>query len=93
QQYAGNWEDLKTRIDGGYPLIVLVDYGFFVYQANHFMVVVGYNEDGVTVNSGKTEHAFIEKEKFLRSWEKTNYWTLWIKKKSGDLQSNSAEAQ
>ncbi len=79
-KYAGNWEDLKTKIDGGYPLIVLVDYGFFLYRANHFMVVVGYNEDGVTVNSGKTERAFIEKEKFLNSWEKTNYWTLWIKK-------------
>lgn len=81
QQYRGSWEDLKAKIDGGYPLIVLVDYGFFAYQANHFMVVVGYNETGVTVNSGKTEHIFIEKEKFLRSWGKTNYWTLWIKKK------------
>jgi predicted double-glycine peptidase len=81
EQYAGRWEDLKEKIDGGYPLVVLVDYGFFAYQANHFMVVVGYNEAGVTVNSGKTEHAFIEKEKFLRSWGKTNYWTLWIKKK------------
>jgi len=42
---------LKKNIDSGYPLIVLVDYGFWAFHSNHFMVVVGYNEDGVIVNS------------------------------------------
>jgi hypothetical protein len=81
-QYIGSWEDLKKKINDKYPLIVLVDYGFSVYQANHFMVVVGYNGDGVVVNSGKTEHMFIDKEKFLKAWERTNYWTLLIKQKT-----------
>ncbi len=49
-QYIGGWDDLKKKINNKYPLIVLVDYGFSVYQANHFMVVVGYNDDGVVVN-------------------------------------------
>lgn len=80
-QYSGSWDDLKTKISNRYPLIVLVDYGFSVYQANHFMVVVGYNDDGVVVNSGRTEHMFIDKEKFLKAWERTNYWTLLIKQK------------
>jgi hypothetical protein len=44
------------------------------------MVVIGYNDDGVIVNSDRTENLFIEKEKFLRIWKRTNYWTLWIKK-------------
>lgn len=79
-QYIGSWDDLKAKINDGYPLIVLVDYGFSVYQANHFMVVVGYNDEGVIANSGKTEHMFIDKEKFLKAWKRTNYWTLWIKK-------------
>jgi len=35
-QYAGSLEDLKRNIDSNYPLIVLVDYGFWVYQKNHF---------------------------------------------------------
>ena len=79
EQYAGNMNDLKKNIDSGYPLIVLVDYGFWVYQLNHFMVVVGYDEDGVIVNSGKDESKFIPEEDFMKSWKKTAFWTLLIK--------------
>lgn len=80
-QYRGNWDDLKSNINQGNPLIVLVDYGFFsAYQANHFMVVVGYNDEGVIVNSDRTENLFIEKKKFLSIWQKANYWTLLVKK-------------
>ncbi len=78
-QYSGNWNDLKTRIDGGYPLIVLVDYGFLLYQVNHFMVVIGYNEKGIIANSGKEERTFIDKDSFLKSWKRTNFWTLLIR--------------
>ncbi|MBI4687785.1 MAG: peptidase C39 family protein [Nitrospirae bacterium] len=80
-QYQGRWDDLKAKIDRGYPLIALVDYGFYVYQANHFMVLIGYNDKGVIANSGKKERLFIEKEKFLKIWGKTNFWTLWVKPK------------
>lgn len=79
-QYKGGWEDLKEKINRGYPLIVLVDYGIKpFFQANHFMVIIGYNEKGVIANSEKKENLFIEKEEFLELWEKTDYWTLLIK--------------
>lgn len=78
-QYKGNMEDLKKNIESGYPVIVLVDYGFYLYQVNHFMVVVGYNEHGVTVNSGKDKNKFIPRENFVKTWERTKYWTLLIK--------------
>lgn len=79
-QYKGDMEDLKKNIDLGYPLIVLVDYGFSIYQVNHFMVVIGYNEHGVIVNSGKDKGKFIAEKDFIKTWGKTNYWTLLIKK-------------
>jgi ABC-type bacteriocin/lantibiotic exporter with double-glycine peptidase domain len=79
-QYKGSMEDLKKNVESGYPVIVLVDYGFSLYQVNHFMVVVGYNEHGVIVNSGKDKGKFISTEDFLKAWRKTNYWTLLIKK-------------
>jgi ABC-type bacteriocin/lantibiotic exporter with double-glycine peptidase domain len=79
-QYKGNMEDLKKNIESGYPVIVLVDYGFYLYQVNHFMVVVGYNEHGVTVNSGKNKNKFIPEESFIKTWGRTKYWTLLIKK-------------
>ena len=78
-QYRGDIKDLKKNIDLGYPVIVLVDYGFWVYQQNHFMAIVGYNENGVIANSGRNRLKFIREEDFLRSWERTDFWTLLIK--------------
>ncbi len=78
-QYEGSMEDIRKNIDSGYPVIVLVDLGFSFYQVNHFMVVTGYNERGIIVNSGKDKNKFISEKDFMRSWEKTNLWTLLIK--------------
>ena len=79
-QYRGAWDDLRKKIDSGFPLIVLVDYGFSVFQSNHFMVIIGYNEDSVVVHSGRHEKKVIPREDFLKSWERTKYWTLFIRK-------------
>jgi hypothetical protein len=78
--YKGNIEDLKKNIESGFPVIVLVDYGISLYQVNHFMVVTGYNDYGVIVNSGKYQNNLIIEKDFIRLWKKANYWTLLIKK-------------
>ena len=77
-QYRGSLEDLKSHIDSREPLLVLVDDGFWVYEQAHFMVVVGYDTDGLIVNSGKEQRRFIPLSRFLRSWERTRFWTLRI---------------
>ena len=77
-QYSGTLEDLKKNIDSNDPLIVLVDYGFWVYQKNHFMVVVGYGENGLIANSEKERHKVIPLGSFLKAWERTKFWTLRI---------------
>ena len=77
-QYWGSLEDLKRNIDSNQPLVVLVDEGFWVYQKDHYMVVVGYEEGGLIVNSGKERHQLISLDRFLRDWERTNFWTLRI---------------
>ena len=78
RQYRGSFEDIKTKIDSGYPLIVLVDEGFLIYQKNHFMVVIGYGAEGILANSGRKQGKFFPIKEFLRSWERTKFWTLWI---------------
>ncbi|MDO8724316.1 MAG: C39 family peptidase [Syntrophales bacterium] len=78
-QYRGNTKDIKKNIDLGYPVIVLVDYGFWLYQQNHFMVVVGYDENGIVINSGRDRHKVIPANDFLKPWERTGFWTLLIK--------------
>ena len=80
-QYPGGLDDLKSKIRTGYPLIVLVDYGFLAYHKKHFMVVIGYDADGLIVNSGKSEKLYVSNEDFLKPWRRTNNWTLWIKSK------------
>jgi predicted double-glycine peptidase len=78
-QYEGTMGDLRKNIDSGYPIIVLIDYGFSFIQKNHFMVVIGYNEHSVIVNSGRDKEKFMSKKDFLKKWEKTKFWTLRIK--------------
>lgn len=78
-QYEGDIEDLRKNIDSGHPIIVLVDYGFSFYQMNHFMVVIGYDEHGVIVNSGKDKYKFISEKDFIKAWKKTKFWTLLIR--------------
>jgi predicted double-glycine peptidase len=78
--YAGSLDDLRRKIDSGSPLIVLVDYGFSIMQTNHFMVVIGYRDQAVIANSGRHEKKVISVQDFLKSWEKTKYWTLLIQR-------------
>jgi predicted double-glycine peptidase len=78
-QYEGNSGDVRTNVGSGHPIIVLVGYGFSIVQKNHFMVIIGYNDHGVIVNSGKDKRKFISEMDFLSSWEKTKFWTLLIK--------------
>ena len=80
-QYRGNIYDLKSNIDAGYPVIVMVDLGFLLFQKNHFMVVKGYNEDGLIVNSGTIEGKLIPERDFIRVWKKTAFWTLLVRPK------------
>ncbi len=80
--YQGSVKDLKDKIDSGFPLIVLVDYGFWVYQQNHFMVVVGHDENGIIANSGRERLKAISLKGFTKSWKRTKFWTLWITPRS-----------
>jgi predicted double-glycine peptidase len=80
RQYQGNLADLKYRINNSHPLIVMVDYGFLIYQKNHFMVVVGYDNGNVIVHSGKDSFKRVPVDDFLKTWQKTNNWTLLIQK-------------
>lgn len=79
-QYKGNIDDLKNKIKNKLPLIVLVDKSLFFINVNHFMVVTGYTDEGVIVNSGNTKGKLINYDDFLNIWKKTNFWTLLITK-------------
>ncbi len=90
-QYSGGQQDIKKKIDKGLPLVVFVDYGFWVYQHGHFMVVVGYDANGPIVYSGDESYVHISWEDFMPPWKRTGYWTLLItpKKNSTEERANA----
>ncbi len=77
-QYRGSLEVLKLHIDSGCPMVVLVDYGFWVFQRNHYMVIVGYDESNVIANLGKDQLKLIPVQGFLKAWERAKFWALLI---------------
>jgi hypothetical protein len=80
KRYTGTPEDIRRNIDNGNPLIVLTDYGFWVYEKGHYLVIVGYNDQGFIVNSGKDRELFVPEAEFLKVWKKANSLTLLIER-------------
>ncbi len=83
RRYAGTEEDIKRNIDRGNPLIALVDYGHWVYEQGHFLVIIGYDDQGFIVNSGKDQRKAIPREEFLKVWRKAGFWALLVESRSG----------
>jgi hypothetical protein len=81
-QQRGSLESLRENIGAGHPIVVLVDYGAFAFQINHFMVVIGYSEHGILANTGKDREKFIVLNDFLKAWERAGFWMLLIKKQA-----------
>ncbi len=78
--YKGSLNDLKEKIKENKPLIVMVDEGIWFYKKYHFMVVIGFDNTGIIVYSGKNKDEKIDYETFMKKWEKTGFWTLIVEK-------------
>jgi predicted double-glycine peptidase len=76
--YSGSVDDIRRSVNEGVPLIIMVDFGLANISNNHYMVVVGYNPDGVIVNSAKAREKLITWNHFLTRWDRTERWTLRI---------------
>ena len=66
----GTPEGLKTEIDRGQPVIVLVDLGFWVVSKPHYLVVYGYDGEGFTAHDGYTPGNRFPYARFAGIWEK-----------------------
>jgi predicted double-glycine peptidase len=66
----GTVEELKTDLDRGRPVIVLVDLGFWVVSKPHYLVVIGYDDEGFTAHDGYTPQNRYSCNRFGAIWEK-----------------------
>lgn len=71
QLSTGDIENIKKYIKRKIPVILLVDYGFWVISKPHYIVVIGYNEEGVIAHTGYEASVFISYKKLEKIWEKT----------------------
>jgi ABC-type bacteriocin/lantibiotic exporter with double-glycine peptidase domain len=67
---SSNIEEIKSFIDQKKPVIALIDLGFWVISKPHYVVIVGYNQDGFLLNTGYKEKEFMSYRDFQEKWEK-----------------------
>jgi len=87
--YSGSTHDIRCAIDAGVPLIVMVDVGVANISKYHYMVVIGYEPDGIIANTGKDREKRIRWKKFLPRWDRAKRWTLRIEPRLSDPSNKS----
>lgn len=63
-------KEIKELIDEGKPVIALIDLGFWSISVPHYIVVLGYNQDGIITHTGFEEKKLIPYREFEKKWQK-----------------------
>jgi ABC-type bacteriocin/lantibiotic exporter with double-glycine peptidase domain len=79
--YSGDEDDVRAAVNRHSPLIVMVDFGMFNIRKAHYMVIVGYDSEGIYANSDGEETTHFAWRRFLRVWKRTDCWTLRVEPK------------
>jgi ABC-type bacteriocin/lantibiotic exporter with double-glycine peptidase domain len=74
----GNLQFIQSEIQAGRPVLVVINRGYTILPVNHFMIITGFDDGrkGLIVHSGKRANQFMSYRKFLKQWEKTDYWAM-----------------
>ncbi len=63
-------EEIKKYIDSKKPVIALIDTGFLFVSKPHYVVIIGYDENGFFVSDGYQPNKHYSYKDFLKMWEK-----------------------
>lgn len=66
----GTLEQMQELLNRQKPVIVLVDLGFWLASKPHYLVLVGYGEQGFVAHDGVTPSKVYPYSKFRRTWER-----------------------
>lgn len=80
--FRGSAADVAAEIDAGRPLLVMIDYGFSGVHYFHYMVVTGYDAEGVRVNSGRDRDMRVSWGRFLSQWSGADDWALSVTRRA-----------
>jgi len=63
-------DEIKKFIDERKPVIALLDYGYLFVTKPHYVVIIGYNNNGFIINDGYEKKKNISYGEFLGKWKK-----------------------
>jgi ABC-type bacteriocin/lantibiotic exporter with double-glycine peptidase domain len=66
----GTVDQIKDFLHREKPVIVLVDLGRWFISRPHYLVIIGYTEEGFIAHSGYKASQLFGYEKFTKLWEK-----------------------
>ncbi len=75
---SGSFENMKTELRSGRPLIAYLDFGTRHHPIGHYVVVTGYDDRrrGLYIHSSMKKDKFASYDRFNRGWKDTDHWLL-----------------
>jgi ABC-type bacteriocin/lantibiotic exporter with double-glycine peptidase domain len=68
----GDLAMLRSRIDAGTPVILLLEMGGKMYSQGHYVVVFGHDPEGFLMHAGTKADVFLSERELLERWEPMN---------------------
>lgn len=63
---------LREQINGGLPVILMLDTGRWAFSRGHYVVVFGHRPDGFLIHAGNDPNVFIRDRHLLQQWDRMN---------------------
>lgn len=76
--YKGDINDLREKIDNGYPMLLAVKHD---NMPVHYIVAYGYYGNKIIIHNGIKSRVYIKEDRLNHIWSMAGYMTLWIYKK------------
>ena len=78
RQGALDLESVRDEIRSERPVLLLVDEGFWILRQGHFLVVTGFDEEGLLVHDGKDKDVRVGYPELMKKWERTGRWGMFL---------------
>jgi ABC-type bacteriocin/lantibiotic exporter with double-glycine peptidase domain len=75
----GTSDEIKNFLKEKRPVIVLVDFGFWVFSQPHYLVITGFNDSGFIAHTGYQASKLFGYAEFEKIWKKKGsvYLLVW----------------
>jgi len=78
EMIRGDLPAIQAELQAGRPVLAMLNVGFSAVPVNHYIVITGFDDakNGLYMHSAGKRNQFIPYKKFMRQWEKADYWAM-----------------